>query len=68
MSLEELQFSNLVLSEINMSGLASLRNLQVVEFERVMPMDVYTASEIAMLAFDIGQQRRNIKFLMSPSI
>ena len=62
--LSRLELTLVNLRDADMSGLATLPNLQDIVFQDVSPLDVKSASKIAMLAFKLGQHKRSVRFDM----
>lgn len=64
-SLRFLQLECCGLYEQIMVGLADIPSLQEVSFIRMTGYDPYTASQMAQLAYKLGQSRPDVKFVMT---
>lgn len=67
-SLQSFELSFVTMSAEKLSGLASLSNLQEVIFKSVESFGKATATEIGLLAFDLGRKRQDVQFRMFSTI
>ena len=64
-SLQRFELRFVTMLAENLSGLASLHNLQVVVLENVDSFGVATATEMGLLAFELGRKRQDVQFQTS---
>ena len=61
-ALQRFELRDVSMHADRLSGLASLPNLQEVHLENVKPIDLVTATEMGLLAFELGRHRQAVQF------